>query len=443
MNTLIAARQQMALSLGWHIVIACFGVAFPSMVLLAEWRAHRHGDDPVLLALARRWSKVFGVLFAVGAVSGTILSFEFGILWPEFMATYGDVFGVPFAMEGFAFFLEGIFIGIYLYGWDRLSRRAHLLTGIPIIISGILATIFVVSVNSWMNHPRGFDIVDGEVVNIDPWAPLWHTGTAVQATHMLLAAFMVAGFVAAMPYAWAWLKGRRTRYYRLGFLIPFVIAAVATPIQLVAGDTSARWVASQQPVKLAAMEGLYETQSDAPESLGGFYYDDELHYAIEIPCGLSFLIDFNCDYEVQGLESVPEEDRPPVNVVHLAFDLMVGIGTALFALVSWFAFVWWRRRRKGEADRMPQSPWFYRAAILAGPATILALWAGWTVTEVGRQPWVVYEIMRTEDAVTSAGGIPALYAGSWVIYLGLTAALLFVLRKLAKTPIPDDVVDVP
>ena len=443
MDTLFAARQQMALSLGWHIVIACFGVAFPAMVVFAEWRAHRHDDDPVLLTLARRWSRVFGVLFAVGAVSGTILSFEFGILWPEFMARFGQVFGVPFAMEGFAFFLEGIFIGIYLYGWDRVPRRLHILTGIPIIVSGILATVFVVSVNSWMNHPRGFDIdSSGAVTNVDPWAALFHTGTAISSTHMLLAAFMVAGFTASVPYAWAWLKGRRTRYYRLGFLIPFTFAAIATPVQLVIGDTSARWVASQQPVKLAAMEGLYETESDAPESLGGIYVDDELRYALQIPCGLSFLIAFNCDHEVQGLESVPADDRPPnINIVHWAFDTMVGIGSGLAALVAWFAFVWWRRRRLDV--RMPQSRWFYRAALLAGPGAIVALISGWVVTEVGRQPWIVYETMRVEDAVTTAGGIVYTYLGLWVIYTLLTVALLYVLRRVARMPIPDDVANVP
>lgn len=441
MDTLLAARQQMALSLGWHIVIACFGVAFPFIVVFTEWRAYKN-DDPVRLTLARRWSRVLGVLFAVGAVSGTILSFEFGILWPKFMSRFGDVFGVPFAMEGFAFFIEGIFIGIYLYGWDRLPRRAHLLAGLPIIASGILATVFVVSANAWMNHPRGFDIdASGEVVNVDPWAAVLHAGTAVESAHMLLAAFMVAGFVAAVPYAWAWLKGRRSKYYRLGFAIPFTVAAIATPLQLVMGDTAARWVANEQPIKLAAMEGLYETTADAPESIGGIFVDDELKGAVEIPCGLSFLIAFDCDYEVQGLESVAPDDRPPVNIVHWAFDTMVGIGTALAALVMWFAFVWWRRRHRDV--RLPQSKWFYRAALLAGPAAIVALEAGWIVTEVGRQPWIVYGVMRTEDAVTDAGGIVYTYAAVWVIYLALTAALLFVLRLVARTPIPDDVEAIP
>jgi len=440
-DTLLAARQQMALSLGWHIVIACFGVAFPAIVVFTEWRAYKH-DDPVRLTLARRWSRVFGVLFAVGAVSGTILSFEFGILWPRFMSRFGEVFGMPFAMEGFAFFLEGIFIGIYLYGWERLPRRTHLLAGLPIIATGILATLFVVSANAWMNHPQGFDIdANGNVVDVDPWAAILHAGTAVESIHMLLAAFMVAGFTAAVPYAWAWLKGRRTKYYRLGFAIPFTAAALATPLQLVAGDTAARWVANEQPVKLAAMEALFETTADAPESIGGVVVDGELRGAIEIPCGLSFLIAFDCDHVVEGLDAVPADDQPNANIVHTAFDVMVGIGTALAALVAWFGFVWWRRRHL--ADRLPQSKWFYRAALLAGPAAIVALEAGWVVTEVGRQPWIVYGVMRTEDAVTRAGGIVYTYAAVWIIYTALTAALFLVLRRVARMPIPDDVAAIP
>ncbi|MDQ1710644.1 MAG: cytochrome bd ubiquinol oxidase subunit [Frankiaceae bacterium] len=415
---LMSARMQMALSLGWHIVIACFGVGFPVLVLIAEWRAQRTGD-PVYDLLARRWAKALAVLFAVGAVSGTILSFELGILWPGLMGRFGEVIGLPFAIEGIAFFVEAIFLGIYLYGWDRLSPRAHLLAGVPVAVSGVASAWFVVTANAWMNQPRGFTMVNGVVTDPDPVKAMFNPATPVETTHMILAAYLVAGFGVASVYAWSWLRGRRDRYTRLGFLVPFTFAAVFALPQVVVGDWAARFLADRQPVKLAAIEGLERTQRGAPLHVGGL---------IEIPNGLSLLAQHDPNAEVIGLDSVPPEDRPPLLPVRIAFQVMVAIGTGFLVLTGWYAVAWLRRRD------LPRSRWFMYAAFLAGPAAVVALESGWIVTEVGRQPWIVYGIVRTADAVTHASGIRYGYYALIAIYTALTVATVYVLRRLAALP---------
>lgn len=313
---LLSARMQMALSLGWHIIVASFGVAFPAIILLAEWRSHRPGGQ-IYGLLARRWASILAVLFAVGAVSGTILSFELGILWPGLMETFGEVIGLPFAIEAIAFFVEAI-LGIYLYGWDKLSPRVHLLSGIPIVLGGIASAWFVVTANAWMNQPRGFTLVNGEVTNADPWAAILNPATPPQTTHMILAAFMVTGFGVASVYAFALLKGKRDRYHRAGFLLPFAVAAIITPIQIGVGDWAARFLADYQPAKLAAIEGLYETTRGAALSIGGIPIGDELRYAIEIPKGLSLLAQHDPNAKVLGLEEWAPRNRPPVGPVHVA-----------------------------------------------------------------------------------------------------------------------------
>ncbi len=426
-ENLLPARLQMAFSLGWHIIFACFGVGFPAMTVFTEWLAHRRGDAD-LMRLARTWAKAMGVLFAAGAVSGTILSFEMGILWPVLMDRYGEVFGLPFVLEGFSFFVEAIFVGVYLFAWDRLSPRAHLLSGLPIIVAGLAGTFFVVSANAWMNNPQGFDLVGGRVVNADPIDAMFNPSTFPQATHMLLAAYMVAGFTVASVYAVGMLRGRRDRYHHFGLLIPLTFAAIATPVQIGVGDWIANTVADNQPVKLAAMEGMFETGREVPLSLGGIYVDGELRGALEIPYGLSLLVTHDPNGVVVGLDSVPPELRPPVNVVHLAYNLMVGIGMALLLLAAWLAWSWWRRRR------VPESRWFLRAVAVSGVAAIVAMEAGWVTTEVGRQPWIVYENMLVADAVNPA---PGLYLGLYAVlavYAVLTVLSVIVLRRLAARP---------
>ncbi|HEX2154540.1 MAG TPA: cytochrome ubiquinol oxidase subunit I [Acidimicrobiia bacterium] len=427
---LFAARQQMALSLGWHIVIACFGVGFPLLVLIAEWRWIRTGDD-IYRLLAHRWSKALAVLFAVGAVTGTILSFEFGILWPVFMERFGEVIGLPFALEGFAFFIEAIFLGIYLYSWDRLPPRVHLLTGVPVVLGGLASAWFVVTANAWMNQPTGFVLEGDEVVSVDPWAAMLNPATPPETTHMIVAAYMVTGFGVAAVYAWGILRGRRGRYHLIGFSLPFALAAILTPIQIGVGDWAARFLADYQPAKLAAIEGLYETQPRAPLTIGGILIDGEIRYGLKIPAGLSLLAEHDPDAVIMGLDQVPEDQHPPVGVVRTAFQIMVAIGMGLLVLSIWFAVAWWRHRRP------PRARWFYRAAVAAGFAAAVAVEAGWITTEVGRQPWIVWEVMRVSEAVTDAPNIRYGYYGLLAFYPVLTVATVYVLRRVGSVPLPE------
>jgi cytochrome d ubiquinol oxidase subunit I len=426
---MLEARQMQALSLGVHIPIVCFGIAFPAMFLFVEGLYMRTGD-PTYKALAKRWSKVALTLFAVGVVTGTILSFEFGLLWPEFMASFGEVFGIAFGLEGISFFVEAIFMAIYVYGWDRLPRRTHFLTGVPIVISGFSGSFNVIAVNGWMNNPQGFDIVDGKVTNPRPWDALINTNMWHELIHMYLAGYIVAGFIVASVYAFSWLKGRRDHYHRTALVVALSFACLAAPVQVIVGDWAARTVAEEQPVKLAAFEGLAKTQKGAPFTIGGVFDEREqkVRWGIEVPKLLSVLAHHDPNASITGLDSVPPQDRPPVNVVRFAFQTMISIGTALALLGAIFFLTWLRKRR------LPRSPWFYRAVMLAGPASLVALIAGWITTEVGRQPWIVYQVMRTEQAVTSADGLEVGYAVLVAVYVTLAAAVLWLLRRLASKP---------
>jgi cytochrome d ubiquinol oxidase subunit I len=415
---LLQARQMQAMSFAVHIPLVCFGIAFPAMVLFVEGLWLRTGD-PLYKLLAKRWSKAMLLLFAVGVVTGTILSFEMGLLWPEFMATFGDVFGLAFGIEGFSFFVEAIFIAIYVYGWDRLPPRVHLAAGVPMVLAGITGSLMVISVNGWMNQPTGFRVEAGEVVDVEPLRALFNDNLWHELVHMYLAGFIVAGFLVAAVYAFGWLRGRRERHHRVALVVALTVAALAAPAQLLVGDWAARTVAERQPLKLAAFEGLEETTKGAPFSLAG---------GIEIPKLLSLLAFHDPNAVVKGLDSVPEDDQPPVTIVKYSFRAMVAIGSALAALGAWFLFTWWRR------GRLPASPWFHRAVVAAGPLSLVALIAGWVTTEVGRQPWVVYEVMRTEQAVTGAGGVPVGFAALGLVYAGLIAIAAIMLRRLGRQP---------
>ncbi len=423
-SELMAARYQMALSLGFHIVLSCFGVAFPLLIYVLHRRGLR-GDTDALI-LAKRWAKVSAVLFAVGAVSGTVLSFEMGLLWPGLMSTYGDVIGLPFALEGIAFFVEAIFMGIYLYGWDRLPPKVHLRTLIPMIISGLVGTFCVVAVNAWMNSPSGFRIEGGRVVDVDPIEAMFNNAVWLQALHMFVAAYFVVGFVTAAVYAAGMLKGRRDRLHRLAFMAAFAMATIAAVIQPLVGHVAGMRLAEHQPAKLAAMELATTTEENAPLIIGGFIVDGEVVAAIKIPGIGSLLSRGWFDREVPGLDQLAAEDQPPANVVHTSFQIMVGIGTALMALSLWF---WWRRRRGTDLLRSRR---FLQVALVGGPLAIVALESGWTTTEVGRQPWIVQDILRVEDAVTPNGGIWISFTVIVIVYTALGSISVAIIRSMSR-----------
>jgi cytochrome d ubiquinol oxidase subunit I len=425
-SNLDAARSQMAFTLGFHIVLASAGVAFPALMLIANYRGLRRGDEAALL-LARRWSHVVAVTFAVGAVTGTVLSFEFGLLWPAFTGRFGQVFGVLFAIEGIFFFLEAIFVAIYIFGWKRLSPWTHFWAGVPIPIVGLGGAFSVVAVNSWMNQPQGFSPATGSVTSVDPLKVIFNPAVPYEVPHMILAAYLVTGFLVASVYAVGMLRGRRDRYHRLGVLIPLTVACAVTPVQFVVGDTAARAIARDQPIKFAAMECVQQTSTHVTEYIYGRCTSNGVRGGIGIPGFDSFLVGFSTDTQVTGLDTVPPDDRPPADtMLHWAFDTMVGICTALIALGLWLGLAWWRRRD------MPRTDWFLRAVAVSGAAAVVALECGWIVTEVGRQPWIVSNVLRTEDAVTQANGIWVTFALIVFLYVALGAALVLVLRAMSR-----------
>jgi cytochrome bd ubiquinol oxidase subunit I len=422
-----AARSQMAFTLGFHIVLACIGVGFPAIILVANYLGLRR-HDAVALELAKRWSKVAAVTFIVGAITGTVLSFEMGLLWPEFMRRFGDVFGLPFALEGIFFFTEAIFIAIYIYGWKRLSPWVHFWTGVPVAIAGLGGAWSVVAANSWMNQPDGFRLdSQGNVTDVNALDAFFNGAVAYEAPHMILAAYLVTGFLVASVYAVGMLRGRRDRHHRLGLLIPLTVAVIVTPIQFIVGDTAARSIAKDQPIKFAAMECVQTTDTHVTEYIGGRCTSEGVKGGIGIPGLDSWLVGFSTDTEVIGLDTVPPEDRPPANtLLHWAFDAMVGICTALIALGLWLGIAWWRKRD------IPRTKWFLRAVAVSGLAAIVALECGWIVTEVGRQPWIVYEVMRTEDAVTQASGVWVSLGVVVVLYTALGITTVLVLRAMTR-----------
>ena len=423
---LFPARQQMAVSLGFHIVLAAFGVAFPAMIFVM----HRRGivrDDPDALRLAKRWSKVSAVLFAIGAVSGTVLSFEMGLLWPGLMGRFGDVIGLPFALEGLSFFTEAIFLGLYLYGWNRMRPRLHLAMLLPMAISGVVGTFCVVSANSWMNYPTGFEIRDGAVVDVRPWAAMFNPLAGLQFAHMWLAAFLLVGLVVSGVYAAGLLRGRVDDHHRLGFIVPFRFASVAAVVQPFVGHVLGLQVGNKQRAKLAAFElALHAEPGPASLHLGGFLVDDRVRWDVSIPGVGSIIARGTFNGRVPGLDDVPKSDWPPVNITHWSFQLMVGIGLLLALAVV----VFWVTRRRGHD--LLANRWFLRFAVIAGPLAIVALEFGWVATEVGRQPWTVWQVLRTSDAATMNRAIWWSYTGVLVIYLGMTVAAYIVLRSMAS-----------
>ena len=433
MSNLLAARSQMAMSLAFHIIFSVIGIGLPLLMVIAEWRWMRTGESQYL-ELAKRWSKGAAILFAVGAVSGTVLSFELGLLWPNFMRFAGPIIGMPFSLEGFAFFTEAIFLGLYLYGWDRIGRRAHLVSGVIVALSGVLSGIFVVIANAWMNTPTGFTIVDGRAVDVRPFAAMANPAAFSQTLHMTLAAYAATGMGVAGLHAIMILRGATNPFHRRALAIALAVGAPASLLQPLSGDVSARVVAETQPAKLAALEGQFTTERGAPLRIGGWPDVErrETRWAIEIPYGLSLLAFHDPNAEVTGLDTVPREDWPPVAIVHIAFQIMVALGMYMALVSLWAAWRAWRGR---SSTALAEDRLLLRAVALATPMGFIAIEAGWTVTEVGRQPWVVQGIVRTADAVTPMPGLVVPFVIFTILYVLLGAIVVYMMRQhIARVP---------
>jgi cytochrome d ubiquinol oxidase subunit I len=430
MDSLIAARLQMALSLAFHMIFAAVGIGLPLLLVIVEGLWLRTGK-PHYRDLAQKWAKATGILFAVGAVSGTALAFELGLLWPKYMEITGAVVGHIFGLEGYAFFTEAIFIGLYLYGWDRLSPRAHWLCGVMIAVSGALSGILVVGVNAWMQLPVGFTLENGRVEVSDPIAIFKQPAWAYMAVHSTLSCFIAVAYAVAGLYARSRLKGDRSEYTRTAIVVALAVGAISMVLQMGSGDLLAKFVFQTQKAKFAAMEGQFKTETYAPLRIGGWADEqaETTKYAIEIPGGLSFLATHDPAAEVQGLSDIPRENWPPVDLVHLSFDVLVGELTILMIVSLWFWFAYWRGAERALVSR----PLLWAIA-LCGPLGFIALEAGWMVTELGRQPWIIHEVMRVKDAVTPAEDVQAVFWGFALLYLLLGTTVVTLLWRLRSKP---------
>jgi cytochrome bd ubiquinol oxidase subunit I len=424
MDVLLAARYQMAVSFIFHIVFACIGMAMPWLMFVAEYKWLKTGNG-AYLRLAKAWSKGVAIFFAVGAVSGTVLSFELGLLWPTFMKHAGPIIGMPFSWEGTAFFLEAIALGVFLYGWKRVNKWVHLMSGFVVGVAGVVSGIFVVSANAWMNSPAGFDWVNGQAINIDPVKAMFNNAWFQQALHMSIAAFASTCFAVAGIHALMLLKYKDHPIHTRALKIALTIGAVAAILQPISGDISAKQVAKAQPSKFAAMESLFKTTQSAPLVIGGIpdTAERKVNYAIHIPKLLSFLAHGDFNAEVKGLDQVKRSDWPPVPIVHVSFQIMVFMGVLMAAtgvLFLIFFFKWKETVRKR---------WWLKWIALLTPAGFIAVEAGWMVTEVGRQPWIIYGIMRTSESVTPMPGIQYSFYLVTFIYLALSLLVFWLMVR--------------
>ncbi len=431
MDDFFAARSQMALSLGFHIIFSCIGMVMPFFMAVAHYYWIRT-DKIVYKNIAKAWSKGVAIFFATGAVSGTVLSFELGLLWPEFMKHAGPIFGMPFSLEGTAFFIEAIALGFFLYGWDRFNKWFHWFTGLVVGISGLLSGILVVAANAWMNSPTGFDYVNGQYINIDPIKAMFNDAWFSQALHMCIAAFVATGFAVAGVHALMIIKNRNVVFHTKAFSIAAVFACIAAILQPLSGDISAKDVAKRQPAKLAAMEAHFQTQKNAPLIIGGIPDEKNktVKYKLELPGFLSFMAHGDANAEVAGLDSIPKELHPPVAVTHYAFQIMVGLGMLMMALSFIYFLALWKKKK------WLASKWLLRLFVIATPMGFIAVEAGWTVTEVGRQPWIIYNFMKTAEALTPMPGIIYSFYLFTAIYVSLALIVIFMLyRQIKMVPV--------
>lgn len=431
MDNFIAARSQMALSLGFHIIFSCIGMTMPFFMAVAHFLWLRTGNG-LYKNITRAWSKGVAIFFATGAVSGTVLSFELGLLWPQFMKHAGPIFGMPFSLEGTAFFLEAIALGFFLYGWDRFRPWFHWFTGLMVGITGVISGILVVAANSWMNSPAGFTFTKGKYLDIDPVRAMFNAAWFSQSLHMTIAAFAATGFAVAGIHALMIYRRQNIPFHQTAFKIAIVFGIVAAILQPLSGDLSAKFVARSQPAKLAAMESLFKTERFAPLIVGGIpdLNTRQVNYALKIPGMLSWMATGSFNGEVTGLDHIPVANQPPVLITHFAFQLMVALGMLMLGIS--ILYIYSRYRHAAWLER----PWFLLVFIAATPLGFLAVEAGWTVTEVGRQPWIINGIMRTADAVTPMPGIQYSFYLFTAVYISLAFVVSFLLmRQISMVPV--------
>lgn len=435
MNDFIAARSQMALSLGFHIIFSCIGMVMPFFMAVSHYYYLRTGKI-IFRNITKAWSKGVAIFFATGAVSGTVLSFELGLLWPVFMKHAGPIFGLPFSLEGTAFFIEAIALGFFLYGWGKFNKWFHWFTGVVVGVSGLISGILVVAANAWMNSPSGFEYADGKYFNIDPVKAMFNDAWFSQALHMCLAAFVATGFAVAGVHALMVVRRRNTEFHTKAFRIAAIFACTAAILQPFSGDHSAKDVARRQPAKLAAMEAVFETGTHVPLLIGGIPdpKTEQVKYGFGLPGMLSFMIGGNTATEVKGLDQFPIRDRPPVVITHFAFQIMVGLGMIMFAVSILYFFVLWKKRN------FEKNRWLLKLFAFATPLGFMAVEAGWTVTEVGRQPWILHGILRTKDAVTPMPGIQYSFYLFTAVYFSLSLVVILLLyRQIKMVPVLYDV----
>jgi cytochrome bd ubiquinol oxidase subunit I len=422
-------------TLSFHIIYATIGVGVPLMIMIAQWVGIKKNDEHYIL-LARRWARGFIITVAVGVVTGTAIGLQLSLLWPNFMELAGNVIALPLFMETFAFFFEAIFLGIYLYTWDRFeNQKKHLLLLIPVAIGASFSAVFITMVNAFMNAPRGFDIVNGELININPLIAMFNPAMPTKVAHVVVTAYMTAAFVLAAIAAFRLLKGSNHEYHKKALYLTMKIGLIFAIATAVIGDFSGKYLAEYQPEKLAAAEWHFETGGNAELIMFGVLDDGEVKYAIKIPNALSILAHGVTSGEVIGLDQFPEDEIPPL-YIHYLFDIMVTIGMWMVLLAA----VFWIGTK--QRWKMVTTKWFRWLIVLGGPLSIIAIEAGWWLAEVGRQPWVLRGLMRTQDAATTSAHVDTMLVLFCLLYLVLGVGSIVILRRMFRNnPVEQEIED--
>lgn len=433
--TVLFSRGLTELTLSFHIIYATIGVGIPLMIMIAQWVGIKKQDEHYIL-LARRWTRGYVITVAVGVVTGTAIGLQLSLLWPHFMQLVGNVIALPLFMETFAFFFEAIFLGIYLYTWDRFeNQKKHLLLLIPVAIGASFSAIFITIVNAFMNAPRGFDMINGQLVNVSPLIAMLNPAMPTKVTHVLMSAYMASAFVLASIGAFRLLQGASHVYHKKAVYLTLKLGFVFAVSTALIGDFSGKYLAKYQPEKLAAAEWHFETESGAPLLVYGVLKNGEVKYALKIPGALSFLAHDNFQAKVTGLDRFPEKEQPPL-YIHYLFDSMVTIGVGL-TILSFIYLIGTLRKWS-----FVFSKWFRWLIVVGGPLAVLAIETGWWLDEVGRQPWVLRGVMRTKDAATSSSNVDImlwLFAG---LYFVLGVGSIVVLRRMFRQyPVEQELTD--